>query len=96
MRSIRRKLPSWRDIDVATLKVGGTKKKLASFTDADAVDVIVIGSGLGGLATAVILSKVGYKVLVLEQQVERLTHSSLKTGLSLTYLGRSTLYRWQA
>jgi all-trans-retinol 13,14-reductase len=30
-------------------------------------DVIVIGSGIGGLTTAALLSKVGYKVLVLEQ-----------------------------
>jgi len=30
-------------------------------------DIIVIGSGIGGLASAAALSKYGYKVLVLEQ-----------------------------
>ncbi len=33
----------------------------------DDLDAIVIGSGMGGLSTAAILSKAGKKVLVLEQ-----------------------------
>ena len=33
----------------------------------NAYDTIVIGSGMGGLATAAILSKQGQKVLVLER-----------------------------
>ncbi len=33
----------------------------------DGLDAVVIGSGLGGMGTAAILSKAGKKVLVLEQ-----------------------------
>lgn len=33
----------------------------------DNVDVIVIGSGMGGLTAAVVLSRLGKRVLVLEQ-----------------------------
>jgi len=43
---------------------------LAGFTKdkvPDNLDAIVIGSGIGGLATAAIMAKSGKKVLVLEQ-----------------------------
>jgi all-trans-retinol 13,14-reductase len=49
----------------------------------DNIDAIVIGSGIGGLSTAAFLSKVGYKVLVLEQHyiAGGCTHSFEERGI---------------
>ena len=44
------------------IRDGYSKKKIP-----DDLDTIVIGSGIGGLSTAALLSKFGKKVLVLEQ-----------------------------
>ena len=52
--------PKLRD---AVLKQGFHPNKVLN----EKWDAIVVGSGIGGLTTAVILSKVGKKVLVLEQ-----------------------------
>ena len=56
-------------------------------------DIIVIGSGMGGMVTAAALSKVGHKVLMLEQydKLGGQTHSFSREGFSwdagLHYLG---------
>ena len=51
------------DMEFDMLKRGYSTKNLPK----DPVDVIIIGSGIGGLASASLLSQRGYKVLVLEQ-----------------------------
>jgi all-trans-retinol 13,14-reductase len=57
------------------------------------LDAIVIGSGIGGLTTAAILSKVGKKVLVLEQhdQAGGCCHSFIEKGfefdIGIHYIG---------
>lgn len=51
---------------------------------ADQFDVIVIGSGMGGMTTAAALSKLDYRVLLLEQAktIGGLTHSFSREGFS--------------
>ena len=56
-------------------------------------DIIVIGSGMGGMVTAAALSRMGHKVLMLEQydKLGGQTHSFSREGFSwdagLHYLG---------
>ena len=47
-------------------------------------DIIVIGSGMGGMVTAAALSRVGHKVLMLEQydKLGGQTHSFSREGFS--------------
>ena len=47
-------------------------------------DVIVIGSGMGGMTTATALSRMDHKVLILEQAqaIGGLTHSFTRDGFS--------------
>ena len=58
------------------------------------IDVIVIGSGIGGLTTAGLLSKTGKKVLVLEQHYVAggTTHSFVDKGIEhetgIHYIGK--------
>jgi all-trans-retinol 13,14-reductase len=49
-----------------------------------AFDVIVVGSGMGGMTTATALSRLGHKVLLLEQAqtIGGLTHSFSRNGFS--------------
>jgi len=51
---------------------------------ADEFDAIVVGSGIGGMTTATALSRLGHKVLLLEQAqtIGGLTHSFSRNGFS--------------
>ena len=51
----------------------------------DDLDAIIIGSGIGGLATGAIMAKVGKKVLVLEQhdQAGGCCHTFIDKGISI-------------
>ena len=66
-------------IKPSTLRIG--KRYRATRVD-DHYDAIVIGSGIGGMTTAAILSKAGKKVLVLEQHYTAggYTHSYSRNG----------------
>ncbi len=46
------------------------KTNLSKVKDEDEYDVIIVGSGIGGLTCGAVLSKRGYKVLVLEQHYQ--------------------------
>ena len=57
---------------------------MAAKSSANAFDVIVIGSGMGGMTTAAALSRLGHKVLLLEQAqtVGGLTHAFTREGFT--------------
>ena len=67
----------------SVLKQGFHQNKVLS----DKWDAIVIGSGIGGMTTAAVLSKTGKKVLVLEQhdQVGGCCHTYIDKGLYIGY-----------
>jgi all-trans-retinol 13,14-reductase len=57
------KLPSYKEIPATILSHMASKKELEGLSP----DVVVIGSGVGSLASACLLAKAGYKVVVFEQ-----------------------------
>lgn len=61
VKGLKKRIEYERDIRIIE-RDGYSKKKID-----EKWDVIVIGSGIGGLTAAALLSKIGYKVLVLEQ-----------------------------
>ena len=82
------KVTSLKEIDPAILKVGGTTKKLTACND-EGVDVIVVGSGLGGLTSASLLSKAGYKVRSLARGQAQTTNLPRQRYASAVPLTRS-------
>ena len=68
--------------DVEARHFAGTKRP--DLDTQDAFDVIVIGSGMGGMTTAAALSRMGRKVLLLEQAqtIGGLTHSFSRDGFN--------------
>lgn len=75
------------------------KKLLRPQFSADAVanqryDAIVIGSGIGGMTTAVLMSKAGQKVLVLEQNAQvggcchTFNHKGYEFDVGVHYVGQ--------
>jgi all-trans-retinol 13,14-reductase len=63
----------------STLRIG---KRYRATRVADTYDAIIIGSGIGGMTTAALMSKAGQKVLVLEQHYTAggYTHSYSRNG----------------
>mmetsp|Transcript_18535 Transcript_18535/g.44705 ORF Transcript_18535/g.44705 Transcript_18535/m.44705 type:complete len:638 (-) Transcript_18535:973-2886(-) len=64
-KKLRDSYPPYDKIPNKILCHMATKKQLRELDGT--VDIVIIGSGVGGLATAAILSRFGYKVVVFEQ-----------------------------
>lgn len=79
-----------KEEDTMLLKNGFSENKL---NECGKFDIIVIGSGIGGLSSAVMLTRCGYKVLVLEQHdvAGGCTHTFEEQGyefdIGIHYLG---------
>lgn len=92
----RQRYAHWRDIDPSILKNGASAKKLAACGDAD---YVIVGSGLGGLTSAALLSRAGFECVVLEQHdvAGGSTHTFTEKGFTFDvgvhYVG-SVLDRW--
>ena len=77
----------------AALKNGYTHQKAMTVAGNEGLDTIVIGSGIGGLNCAALLSKAGQRVLVLEQhdQIGGCCHTFFEKGIEfdtgIHYLG---------
>lgn len=93
----KRRRRSWHEIPDDILKRGASAQKLQSFGD---VDYVIVGSGLGGLTTAALLSRAGWRVLVLEQHdiIGGATHCFEEKGFvwetGLHYVGGNLHQRW--
>ena len=95
-------LPTYDEIPDTILHHMATMKELINLTD---VDVAIIGSGIGALSTASILSRCGYKVVVFEQHytIGGSTHMYKDAGyefdVGVHYVGgqldsKHSVFRW--
>lgn len=65
IRAYRESLPSYKDIPKTILSHMASRQELESMSGN--IDIAIVGSGIGALINAAILSKCGYKVAVFEQ-----------------------------
>jgi len=95
-------IPTYDEIPDTILHHMATKKELMNLKD---IDVAIVGSGIGALSTASILSRCGYKVVVFEQHytVGGSTHMYKEAGyefdVGVHYVGgeldsKHSVFRW--